>query len=84
MYAVMVHGIASRPKSKPKPVAAPAGGPPQLHPPNPVDAFAKALGAISPALDRQGIVCRLSSSDDLADRSSADLASAVPPPLERR
>ena len=26
-------------------------------PPNPRDAFAKALGAISPTLDRQGTVC---------------------------
>ena len=34
----------------------PAGGPPQPHPPNPRDAFAKALGAISPAVDRQSTV----------------------------
>ena len=54
--ARVVHGIASRPKSKPKPAATPAGGPPQPHPPNPRDAFAKALGAISPAPDRQGTV----------------------------
>ena len=53
----MVHGIASRPKSKPKPAATPAGGPPQPHPPNPRDAFSKALGAVCPALDRQGTVC---------------------------
>ena len=53
-----VHGIASRPKSKPKPAATPATwGPPQPHPPNPRDAFAKTLGAISPARDRQGTVC---------------------------
>ena len=84
MYAGVVHGIASRPKSKPKPAAAPAGGPPQPPPPNPADAFAKALGAISPALDRQGTVCRLRFSSDLANRSSVDLATAVPPPLERR
>ena len=84
VYTGVVHGIASRPKSKPKPAAAPAGGPPQPHPPNPADAFAKALGAISPALDRQGTVCRLRSSGDLANRSSVDLATAVPPPLERR
>ena len=84
VYAGVVHGIATRPKPKPKPVAAPAGSPPQPHPPNPADAFAKALGAISPALDRQGTVCRLRSSVDLANRSSADLATAVPPPLERR
>ena len=45
------------PKSKPKPAAIPAGGPPQPHPTNPRDAFARALGAISPALDRQGTVC---------------------------
>ena len=64
--------------------AAPAGGPPQPHPPNPADAFAKASGAISPALDRQGTVCRLRSSGDLANHSSDDLATAVPPPLERR
>ena len=84
VYAGVVHGIATRPKPKPKPAAAPAGGPPQPHPPNPADAFAKALGAISPALDRQGTVCQLRSSVDLANRSSADLATAVPPPLERR
>ena len=46
----MVHGIATRPKPKPKLAAAPAGGPRQPHPPNPADAFAKALGAISPAV----------------------------------
>ena len=57
VYAGVVHGIASRPKSKPKPAATPAGAPPQPHPPNPQDAFAKALGAISPALERQGRVC---------------------------
>ena len=56
-YAGAVHGIASRPKSKPKPAANPAGRPPQPHPPNPRDAFAKALGAIPPAPDRQGTVC---------------------------
>ena len=56
-YAGVVHGIASRPKSKPEPAATPAGGPPQTHTPNPRDAFAKALGAISPALDHQGTVC---------------------------
>ena len=56
-YAGLVHGIASRPKSKPKPAATPGGGPPQPHPPNLRDAFAKALGAISPALDRQGTIC---------------------------
>ena len=53
-YAGLVHGIASQPKSKPKPAATPAGGPRKLHSPNPQDAFAKALGAIPPALDRQG------------------------------
>ena len=84
MYAGVVHGIASRPKSKPKSAAAPACGPPQPHPPNPVDAFAKALWAISPALERQGTVCRFRSSGDLASRSSVDLATAVPPPLEGR
>ena len=84
VYAGVVHGIASRPKSKPKPAAAPAGAPPQPHPTNPADAFAKPLGAISLALDHQGTVCRLGSSGDLANRSSVDLATAVPPPLERR
>ena len=84
VYAGVVHGIATRPKPKPKPAAAPAGGPPQPHPPNPADAFAKALGAISPALDRQGTVCQSCSSVDLANRSSADLATVVPLPLERR
>ena len=73
-----------RPKPKPKRAAAPAGGPPQPHPPDPADAFAKALGAISPALDRQGTVCLLRSSVDLANRSSADVVTAVLPPLERR
>ena len=34
----------------------PRWGPPAAAPPNPQDAFAKALGAISPALDRQGTV----------------------------
>ena len=82
MYAGVVHGIATRPKPKPKPAAAPASGPPQPHPPNPADAFAKAVGAISSALDRQGTVCGLRSSVDLANRSSADLATAVPPPLD--
>ena len=57
VYAGLVHGIASRPKSKPKPAATPAGGHPQPPPPNPRGAFAKAPGAISPALDRQGTVC---------------------------
>ena len=56
-YAGLVHDIASRPKSKPKPTASPAGAPPQPHPPNPRDTFAKALGAISPTLGRQGTVC---------------------------
>ena len=57
-YAGLVHGIASRPKSKPKVTATPAtGGPPHPHPPNPRDAFAKAVRAISLALDRQGTVC---------------------------
>ena len=57
-YARWVHGIAFRPKSKSKPPATPATGTlPQPHPPNPRNAFAKALGAISPALDRQGTVC---------------------------
>ena len=84
VYAGVVHGIATRPKPKPKPAAAPAGGPRQAHPPNPADAFTKALGAISPALDRQGTVCQLRSSVDLANCSSADLATAVPRPLERR
>ena len=32
-------------------------GPPAPAPPQPRDAFAKALGAIPPALDRQGTVC---------------------------
>ena len=46
-YTGVVHGIAFPPKSKPKPAATPAGGPPQPHPPNPRDAFAKAPGAVS-------------------------------------
>ena len=40
-HAGLVHGIASRPKPKPKASTTPAtGGPPQPHPPNPRDAFA--------------------------------------------
>ena len=84
VYAGVVHGIATRPRPKPKPAAAPAGGPPQPHHSNPADAFAKSLGAISPALNCKGTVCRLHSRVDLANRSSVDLATAVPPPLERR
>ena len=54
-YAGSAPGVASEPKSKPKLAATPAtGGPPQPHPPNPRDGFAKALGAISPAVDWQG------------------------------
>ena len=48
-YAGLVHGIASRSKCKPKVAATPAtGGPGRRNPPPPRDAFAKALGAISP------------------------------------
>ena len=47
-YAGVVHGIAFRPKSKPKPAATPAGGPPQPHPRNPRAAFAKDLGPSPP------------------------------------
>ena len=44
-----MHGIASRPKSEPKLAATPATGvPPQPHPPNPWDAFAKSLGLTPP------------------------------------
>ena len=83
-YAGLVHGIASHPKPKPKVPATPATeGALQLHPPNPRDAFAKALGAISPALDRQGTECGVRSSVDLGKRSSVDLAKPPPPPLER-
>ena len=53
------------------------GGPRSRTPPNPRDAFAKALGAISPALDRQGTVCCLCSSVDLGNRSSVDLVAAT-------
>ena len=57
-YARLVHSIASRPESKAKAPTTPAtGGSLQPHPRNPRDAFAKALGAISPSLDRQGTVC---------------------------
>ena len=57
-YAALVHGIASRPKPKPKAPRAPlTGGAPHPDPPNPRDAFAKAVGAISPGPDRQGRVC---------------------------
>ena len=84
-YAELVHGSASRPKSKPKPAGTPATvGTPHPHPPNPRYAFANALGAISPTEDRQGTVCCLRSTIDLANCSSVDLATAVPPPVERR
>ena len=61
-YAGTVHGIASQPKAKPKPAATPAiGAPPQPHPPNPREAFGKALGAMSPATAKAGYVdCVLS------------------------
>ena len=56
-HAGLVNGIASRPTSKPKQAATPAtGAPPQPQLPNLRDAFAKALGAIPPAMDRQGTV----------------------------
>ena len=57
-YAGVVHSITSRSKSKPKPAPTPACPPPPPNgtPPNPRYAFATALGAISPALDRQGTV----------------------------
>ena len=51
--------------------------------PNPRDAFAKELGAISPT-HMQGTVCRVRSSVDLGNRSSVDLAKPPPPSLERR
>ena len=60
------------------------GGPPQPRPPNTRNVFAKPLGAIFPALDRQGTVCSLRSSVDLANRSSFEPVTTVPPPLERR
>ena len=57
-YAGLLHGIASSPKPKSKVPATPATGRrPQPHLPTPRDTFAKALGAISPAVDRQGTVC---------------------------
>ena len=34
-YAGLVHGIASRPRSKPKPAATPGEGPPAAAPPQP-------------------------------------------------
>ena len=51
---------------------------PEPHPPNPRDAFAKALRAIFPALDMEGTVCYVRSSVDLGKRSSVDRAK---PPL---
>ena len=51
--------IASRPKPKPKaPATSSTGVPTQPHPPDPRDAFAEALGVISPALNRQGFQIR--------------------------
>ena len=71
-YAGWVHGIASRPQSKPKtPAACVTGGPPQPHPSNPRDAFVKALGAISPSLDMQSTVSSVRSSVDLGQTASA-------------
>ena len=46
------------PRPSPSPPQPPQLGAPRSRtPPNPRDAFAKALGSISPALDRQGTVC---------------------------
>ena len=56
VYAGVVQGITSHPKPRPQPRPA-AGGPHQLHSPNPQDALTKALGAIRPNLDMQGTVC---------------------------
>ena len=58
-YAGLVHGIASRPKSKPRPPATPATGPPpQPPPPDPRDVFAMTVGATPPPpLERQGTLC---------------------------
>ena len=85
VYAGLVHGIASHPKSKPKTPAAPAtGAPPQPHPPNPWDAFAKALGANSPTLDMHYTVCWVCSSAHPGKHFSVDLAEPPPPSLERR
>ena len=72
------------PSPSPSPPQPRLAAPRSRTPPNPADAFAKAMGAISLALDRQGTVCRLCSSGDLANRSSVALATAVPPPLELR
>ena len=74
-YAGLVHGIVSpAPSPSPSPPQSPQlEAPPQPNPTNPPEAFAKALGAIPPALDRQGTVCSLCSSVDLANRSSFDL-----------
>ena len=79
--ARLVHGIATRPKPKPKTPAAPATG--QPHPPKSRDAFAKALGAMRPTLDMHGTVRRVRSSVDLGKLSSVDLAKPQPS-LERR
>ena len=57
-YAGLVHGIPSRPKSKPKPAATPATRPPPAAaPPQPPGYLRQGPGAISPALDRHGTVC---------------------------
>ena len=74
-YTGLVHGIAPRPKPKPKTPSQPtAGGPPQPHPPNPRDAFTKALGAVRPTLDTQDTIWCVRCSVDLGERSSDDLA----------
>ena len=59
-----------------------AGGPPQPQPLKPRDAFTKALGAIHPTLNTQGIVCCVCSSVDLGKRPNIDLAKPPPPSLE--
>ena len=47
-YAGFLHGIASRPKSKPKPAATITGGPPQPHPPQPVGRLRQGPGGHLP------------------------------------
>ena len=57
-YAGLVHGISSRPKSKPKTLVAPAtGGRPRPPPPTPGTGSSRSFGAISPTLDMQRTVC---------------------------
>ena len=89
-YAGLVHGIASRPKPKPKVPATPAtGGTLHPHPPKHPGGLRQALGghrqALGGHLPRPGLASHgmLSGFINLGTRSRVDLARAPPPPPER-